>query len=269
MDLQTCKAARVAARRLVTSQDGMSPADETLDTLFGGRVALYQSRAGYRFSLDALLLAYFVGIKPKDTIIDLGTGSGVIPLILVELHPDATVTGVEIQPSMVERARRNVKLNGRDPQIRIVVGDVRAPRHMGAAQSFDVAVCNPPYRKPASGRLSAGDEKRIARHEVQGQLVDFLHAGSFLLKAKGRLAMVYPAVRCIDLLAAMRRAGIEPKRLRMVHSFSGAEASLILAEGVKGGRSGAQVLPPLVIYRSGKEYTDEVAAMIAGSGHTA
>jgi len=247
----------------------MKLAEETLDTLFGGRIALYQSRAGYRFSLDALLLAYFVGIKPKDRIIDLGTGSGVIPLVLSELHPDATVTAVEIQPAMVERARRNVKLNGRDPQICIVAGDVRVPRRLGAVQSFDVAVCNPPYRKPASGRLSAGDEKRIARHEVQGELFDFLHAGVVLLKAKGRLAMVYPAVRCIDLLAAMRRAGIEPKRLRLVHSFFGAEASLILAEGVKGGRRGAQVLPPLVIYRRSNEYTDEVAAMIAGSQRSA
>lgn len=247
----------------------MNPADETLDRLLGGRIALYQSRAGYRFSLDALLLAHFVKLKPGENIIDLGTGSGVIPLMLAELYPAVTVTGVEIQPAMVERARRNVKLNGREAQIRVVRGDVRAPGDLGAAQSFDVAVCNPPYRKPASGRLSDGDEKRVARHEVQGKLADFVHAGSVLLKAKGRLAVVYLADRCVDLLAEMRREGIEPKRLRMVHSFFGAKASLVLAEGVKGGRSGMQILPPLVVYRRGKQYTDEVAAMIAGAHRSA
>jgi tRNA1Val (adenine37-N6)-methyltransferase len=243
----------------------MNPADETLDALFGGRITLYQSRAGYRFSLDALLLAYFVTVKQRDKMIDLGTGSGVIPLVLAELYPSIAVSGVEIQPSMLERARRNVKLNQRHAAICIIGGDVRAFTQIGAPQSFDVVVCNPPYRKPGSGRISPNDEKRIARHETHGKLGDFLRAGSFLLRQKGRLAAVYPAVRSIDLLAAMRQAGIEPKRLRMVHSFAGAEAALVLAEGVKGGRSGVRILPPLAIYRRGKAYTDEVTAMIAGS----
>lgn len=243
----------------------MAAADETLDALFGGRIRLYQSRAGYRFSLDALLLAYFVSVKPNEELIDLGTGSGVIPLILAELYPSISVTGVEVQPPMAERARRNVKLNGRDAEICIIGGDVRAVKHWGASHRFDVAVCNPPYRKAGSGRISPNDEKQIARHETEGNLADFLRAGSFLLRQKGRLAVVYPAIRSIDLVSAMRQADIEPKRLRMVYSFAQAEAALVLAEGVKGGKSGVECLAPLVIYRGGKEYTDEVAAMIAGS----
>lgn len=243
----------------------MKETEETLDALFNGRVELYQSRVGYRFSLDALLLAHFVGIKGQAKIIDLGTGSGVIPLVLAYLHPTAKVTGVELQAAMVERARRNVELNERQGHIRVIGGDVRAVGQIGAAASFDVVVCNPPYRKPGTGRISPNDEKQIARHETRGNLADFLGAGSFLLRTKGRLAIVYPAGRSVDLLAAMRKARIEPKRLRMVHSFPGVEASLVLVEGVKGGRSGIEISAPLVIYRQGKEYTEEVASMISGS----
>jgi len=239
-------------------------AEETLDALFNGQIALYQGRAGYRFSLDALLLAHFATIKQREKIVDLGTGNAVVALVIAYLHPSVTLTGVELQPKMAERARRNVELNGLQRRIHILSGDVRAGKHLAAEASFDVAVCNPPYRKPASGRISPNDERQIARHETQGDLGDFLRAGAFLLRVKGRMAIVYSAVRCIDLLAAMRQARIEPKRMRMVHSFPGVEASLVLVEGVKGGRSGVEVLAPLTIYRRGKEYTEEVAAMIAG-----
>jgi tRNA1(Val) A37 N6-methylase TrmN6 len=238
---------------------------ETLDTLFDGKLRIFQSRTGYRFSLDALLLAHFVTIKRRGKIVDLGTGNGVIPLVLAALHRSATVTGVELQPAMIERARRNVQLNGLETRIQILSGDVRARERLAAPASFDVAVCNPPYRKPGSGRISPNDEKQIARHETQGDLSDFLHTGAFLLRAKGRMATIYPAWRCVDLLSAMREVRIEPKRMRMVHSFAGVEASLVLVEGVKGGRSGVEVPAPLTIYLRGKEYTEEVAAVIAGT----
>jgi len=243
----------------------MTRSEETFDALFNGQIALYQSVAGYRFSLDALLLAHFVTIKRREKIVDLGTGNGVVALVLAYLHPSVTLTGVELQAKMVERARRNVELNRLQKRIQILSGDVRAGKHVAAEMSFDVVVCNPPYRRPLSGRVSSNDEKQIARHETQGELNDFLRAGAILLRVKGRMAVVYPAVRSVDLLAAMRQARIEPKRLRMVHSFADTEASLVLVEGVKGGRSGVEVLAPLTIYRQGKEYTNEVAAMITGT----
>lgn len=243
----------------------VNPPRETLDALFKGRLTLYQSRAGYRFSLDALLLAHFATVKRGDKIIDLGTGNGVVPLVLADLYPSVSVTGIELQSTMIERARRNVELNGLQSRIQIRSGDVRRREEIAGASSFDAVVCNPPYRKPSSGRLSANDERRIARHEMNGDLQVFLHAGVFLLRLKGCMAVVYPALRCVDLLSAMRQTGIEPKRLCMVHSFAGAQASLALVEGVKGGRSGLAVLAPLTIYRRGRQYTDEVAAMIAGS----
>ncbi len=242
--------------------------DETLDALFHGKVKLFQSRSGYRFSLDALLLAHFVTLKARECAIDLGTGNGVIPLILARLHNDAAITGVEIQPAMAERAARNVRLNRLASRIHIRLGDIREVGAIAPAASFDVAVCNPPYRRAASGRISPNDEKRIARHEWRGDLGDFLRAADFFLRAKGRITIVYLAERAADLFSAMRAARLEPKRLRMVHSFIDADASLVLVEGIKGGRSSVKILPPLIVYGDGKNYSAEVAAMIAGDGAT-
>jgi tRNA1(Val) A37 N6-methylase TrmN6 len=260
--LTTGSSAVLRRNREVTSS---AHRGETLDFLFDGKLRIFQSRTGYRFSLDALLLAHFVTIKGREKIVDLGTGNGVIPLVLATLHRSAILTGVELQPAMIERARRNVQLNSLERRIQILSGDVRTGEHIAAAESFDVAVCNPPYRKPGSGRISPNDERQIARHETRGDLGDFLRTGAFLLRPKGRLAIVYSAGRSIDLLSAMREARIEPKRMRIVHSFAGVEASLVLVEGVKGGRSGVEVLAPLTVYRRGKEYTEEVAVMIAGT----
>jgi tRNA1Val (adenine37-N6)-methyltransferase len=247
----------------------MNQSRETLDVLFGGRLSLYQSRSGYRFSIDALLLANYVSIKRGDRVIDLGTGNAVIPLVLAQLHPSAAFVGIELQASMAERARRNVRLNGLERRVRIISGDVRRPQTLGAAAVFDVAVCNPPYRTPSSGRISANHERQMSRHEMTGDLNDFLRAGAFLLRDKGRMALVYPAVRSADLIFALRQARIEPKRLRMVHSFQDAEASLLLVEGLKGGRAGVKIQPPLVIYGDDKKFTDEAAAIIAGPPHSA
>lgn len=252
----------------VDDNTGSTPplkSEETLDTLFGGKLQAFQSRAGYRFSLDALLLASFVTVKRGEKIVDLGAGNGVVTLILAYQYPWAGITGVELQEPMVKRARKNVRLNRLEDRVEILAGDVRAIENVAPAESFHVAVCNPPFRKPTSGRVSPDDEKRVARHETEGALSDFLCAAAYLLRAKGRLTIIYPAVRSIDLLAEMRRRGIEPKRMRLVHSFVDAEATLILVDGVKGGRSGVEILAPLIIYRLKKEYTDEVAVIIAGA----
>ena len=154
--------------------------DETLDSLFDGGVELYQSRAGYRFSLDAVLLAHFVKVKTNARVVDLGAGNGAVTLMLTFLHRTARVVGVEIQPAMLERARRSVALNALKDRVSMRSGDVRAPATLGEAASFDIAVCNPPYRAPLSGRVSPNPEKRVARHEVKGNLGHFLQAGRFL-----------------------------------------------------------------------------------------
>jgi tRNA1(Val) A37 N6-methylase TrmN6 len=238
--------------------------DETMDTLFDGRIRIYQSRRGYRFSLDAVLLAHFVRIKAREKIVDLGAGNGAITLMLASLYPATQLTGIELQEAMMRRAHRNVAHNGLSERIKIIQGDVRTVEGLTQSESFNVAVCNPPYRSPLSGRVSPNAEKRIARHEFTGSLVHFLRTGNRLLTNRGRLALVYPAYRCTDLLTSMRTAGIEPKRLRFVHSFSACEASLVLAEGVKAGKSGITVEAPLIVYDEERRYSNEIAEMLAG-----
>jgi tRNA1Val (adenine37-N6)-methyltransferase len=246
--------------------DGIAAAtgDVSLDTLCNGRLRIAQSRSGYRFSLDAILLAGFATAKQNDRIADLGTGNGVIPLLLAQGHPSTTVLGIEVQEALAERARKNIRLNELGERVTIALGDVRAIDRIAPRGAFTVVVCNPPYRKASSGRLSPNSERRIARHEIMGTIDDFVKAGCYLLAAKGRMAVVYPAGRCVDLLSALRRAGIEPKRLKAVHSSSAVEASLILAEGVKGARSGITLLPPLIVYGPDGSYSREVATMLRG-----
>jgi tRNA1Val (adenine37-N6)-methyltransferase len=239
--------------------------DETSDALFQGKLKLRQSRRGYRFSLDALLLARFATIRPGDAVADLGSGNGVIALMLAYLYPGSSITAVELQPRMAQRARENVRANRFEKRVKILCGDVRAIAQIAAPASHDVVACNPPYRRATSGRISADPERQIARHEIEGTLSDFARAGAYLLGANGRMAVIYPALRIADLLESMREAGIEPKRLRMVHSFADVGASLVLAEGAKGGRSGVQVLAPLVLYVKSKKYTPEVASILAGT----
>lgn len=256
---------KTGTKRMKHDEKALGDSDETVDTLFQGRLKFYQSRNGYRFSLDAILLAYFATIKTSGQIADLGTGNGVIPVIVTCCHPSTFVVGLEVQEGLAAQARRNAELNGFGQRIQIIQGDVSTISRIADKEKFDGVLCNPPYRKPSSGRISPNAEKKIARHEIMGTLQEFLMAGKYLLTLKGRMALVYPAVRCVDLLHAMRNAGLEPKRLRMVHSFAHREASLILVEGIKGGKSGIKVLSPLIVYREGKKYSSEIQAMLDGS----
>src|SRR5215475_5869486 len=164
--------------------------DETLDVLYAGKLKLFQDCRGYRFSLDALLLAHFMTCRRGEKIVDLGTGNGVIALTLAYLHSSLSITGVEIQPSMLDRAGRNVRLNGFQERVTISQADVRSIQETLSPESFAAVVCNPPYRRAASGRISPNVERKIARHEISAGLADFLRAGAYLLPIKGRIAMV-------------------------------------------------------------------------------
>jgi tRNA1Val (adenine37-N6)-methyltransferase len=238
--------------------------DETLDALFGGELQVYQKKQGYRFSIDSILLADFVTIRSGNKVVDLGTGNGVVPLILAYRYPSITLTGIEIQRQMADRAARNVRLNGYEDRIAIACMDVSSAAEHFKPESCDSVVCNPPYRRASSGRLSPSSEKQIARHELKARLDDFVNAAAFSLKNKGFFACLQVEDRTVDLLTAMRSAGIEPKRLRVVHPFADAEASMILVEAVKGGRGGLEILPPLVVYVSAQMYTAELKAILAG-----
>ena len=232
---------------------------ETLDLLKPGGFKLLQARNGYRYSLDPVLLTAFVGAVGDQAILDLGTGAGVIPLLLSRSDGASRIVGLELQSGLAERARRNVELNDLGGQIQIIEGDLRNIRDLFPAAAFGLVVANPPYRKPGSGRVAPEDERAAARHELAGGLEDFLSAASYLLTNGGRFVVVYLAERLAELLEKMRGVRLEPKRLRCVHSRLGEAARIVLVEGRKCGGQGLVVEPPLYVYRGpGRDYTEEI-----------
>ncbi|UCD84496.1 MAG: tRNA1(Val) (adenine(37)-N6)-methyltransferase, partial [Deltaproteobacteria bacterium] len=210
--------------------------DETLDQLLSGKLKIIQKKKGYRFSLDALLLTDFVRISRGDEVIDLGTGSGVIPLILAKKSPAKRIVGVEIQKELAEMALRNVQLNALEDKITILHRDLRKLPGELTAGSFALVLSNPPYRTGSSGRLNPNPEKAVARHELTCSLEELLKVAGYLLKPKGRLALIYSAPRLADLIAGLRKEKLEPKRLRLIHPDSDTKAKLVLIEASKGGK---------------------------------
>ncbi len=233
----------------------------TADTFFDGRIRVRQDRLGYRFSIDAVILAHYVKPRPQDTLIDLGTGCGIIPLILAYRHPDIQLRGIEIQPNLAELARINVEENRMQARIGIHCGDLRALDHRILASPVDIVTSNPPFRKRQSGRINPNRQCAIARHEIKATLQEVTTAACRLLRTGGTFVVVYTADRTADLLCAMRTAGIEPKRCRMVHSRRRSQARLVLVEGVKSAKPGIIVSAPLVIYKKDESYTGEIESM--------
>ncbi len=236
---------------------------ETLDNLAIGGLQLLQAAQGYRYSLDPILLANFVVLRSGAQVVDLGTGCGIIPLVLARLNENSSLIGIERQGLLAERAVRNVELNGLSDRITILSEDIRQIEELLPTKSVDVVISNPPYRRPGTGHVASNDERAAARHELAGGLNEFTAAAKWLLKNGGSFAVIYLAERLPELMAAMDGAGIEPKRLRMIHSRRGDAAKLLMLEGRKGGRPGLVVEEPLFVYRegTGRDYSDEVLAM--------
>lgn len=234
---------------------------ETVDELLGRRVKIFQKEKGYRFSVDALLLAHFVRVKEGDLIVDLGTGSGVIAIIVAQRRECGQVVAVDIQEELVDMARRSVMLNDLHEKVSVCHGDIRKIETLFKPRSFDVSIFNPPYRKVSSGRLNPDAQKSVARHEVKGTIHDFLNASVYVLRRSGRAYIIYPATRMVELLYMMRTAGVEPKRMRMVHSHAVTRGEFVLVEGVKNGREELEVLPPLIVYSEDGQYTAAVKSI--------
>jgi tRNA1Val (adenine37-N6)-methyltransferase len=216
---------------------------ETLDEFMDGRIRLIQSRKGYRFSIDAILLAQFVTVKSADVIVDLGAGCGIISLLLLQ-KPVRYVLALEIQKNLADQALRNASLNGVADRMGVILADLRQVPFRKALA--DVVVCNPPFRRPGSGRVNPDLERAVARHEIMASLNDILCAARAVLKPKGRLALIYPAGRLVDLLMRMRAFDFEPKKMRVVYPSMGEESKLVLVEGLQGGKGGVKVLSPLI-----------------------
>ncbi len=232
---------------------------ETMDSLFRGEIKIVQERDGYRFSIDALLLAGFVWLIRGERVIDLGTGVGIIPLILGKRGEGAReIVGVEIQEDLAELAKRNVLLNRFEDPITIHHGDIRGLNDTFPPSSFDVVVTNPPYYRVSDGRINPHSQKAIARHEVKCTIDDTLRVARYLLKEGGRIFVIFPGYRSITLFNSLRGAALEPKRLRWVHSREGEGAKFVLVEAYKGGGEGVEILTPFFIYTDGGIYTQEM-----------
>lgn len=218
--------------------------DEHIDCFMDGRLKLIQSKDGYRFSIDAILLAEFVTIRQGDVVVDLGTGCGVIPLILLLTKLVGYAFGLEIQEELAGQAARNVLLNGFDDKMRVVLGDIKNPPV--AEESADVVICNPPYRQVKSGRINPDPRRAIARHEIMASIDDILRAARSVLRKKGRLALIYSSARLADILARMRRFNLEPKKIQIIYPDLNSGAKLVLVEAILGGRPGLKISPPIV-----------------------
>ena len=233
----------------------------TTDTFFNGRIQVQQNRVGYRFSIDAVLLAYQAAPRSGDKIIDLGAGCGIISLIMAYRRPDITITAVEVQEELTQLAISNVRNNHLQDRITVLGADMKAMKPDMTAGPVDLVVCNPPYRRPGSGRINPDNQRAVARHELKANLQDVIGATRRILKTAGRLVTIYTAERTADILCQMRADSIEPKYFRTIHSHPGSEAKLVLVEGIKGGNPGLKIAPPLVVYDKNGDYTDEVQQM--------
>ena len=236
----------------------------TVDALLYGEIKLAQRRKGYRFSLDAILLADFVHTKATDRIIELGTGCGVIPLWLSRRREFTSILGVEIQPQLVRLARQNVSLNEEEERIQILECDLRGLPRMMDKGSYDVVICNPPYRKVASGRLNPDRERAIARHEICCTLEDVVRVTSHLLHPQGRFFAICLAERYPELMARLLKWRLSPIKVRFVHLRRGDKASHFLLEAERGLIKEFVVLPPLFVYQEGSEYSNEMLQIFRG-----
>ena len=235
--------------------------DESLDAVCG--VQILQRRSGYRFNLDPVLLAHFsaeAGLSGPA--VDLGTGSGIIPLILARKFRRTRLVALELQPRLFELAERNVQLNRCERRVAVVKGDLRLASELFLKQSFAHVLCNPPYHETHTGHLSQESENAIARHEVMGSLADFIGAASYLLRHRGSLDLVYPATRLGALLAALELQALVPRLLRMVHPREGSSAKLVMLRAMKVEHGELDVLAPLVLHPEHAKYTCEVERML-------
>ena len=225
----------------------------TEDGLFGGTLVLRQHRHGYRFSVDAVLLAHFLECPQGASVLDLGTGCGVIPLILLYRWGDGlgTVVGIEIQGALAKRARENLVLNGYQHKGVMVEGDFRQLAALGTAESFDVVLCNPPFYNKGCGRASHSPEANVARHQLMATLTEVFAAAAYAVRNKGVVAIVYPAEKIGEAVILAANRNLALKRLQMVYSYpeEKSRARLVLLEFRKNGGAGAEVLPPFYIYQ--------------------
>ncbi|UCD11451.1 MAG: methyltransferase [Nitrospinaceae bacterium] len=226
-----------------------------------------QGEDGYRYSIEPFLLADFTRPRPGGSVLDVGSGCGIIPLLLLKRHPGLTLTGVEIQPELHAWAVRNIREAGAEKQIELIEGDIAALTPTWKRESFDAIVSNPPYRKQGTGRINPDRGKAIARHELTLDLKSLVAASALLLKPGGSLTLAYPPARLAEVLAVLEGHGLFIHRLRFIHGHSGADASIFLVEAVKAQKTDCRVEQPLTVYNPDRSYTREMEEIYASLDH--
>lgn len=233
---------------------------ERLDDLLIKGLKIIQRETEFCFSLDSVLLAHFATVRPGVAAVDLGAGTGVLGLLLIALGADS-VTGIEINDTMAAMAGRSARINGLAERLRLICADVRDIQKTSLPSGeYELVIANPPYRLMGGGFVSPNDKVALARHEIAGSLRDFVAAARFLVKYRGRFAMVHLPERMAEILKVMSDADIEPKRLQLVYPAPGKKPKFLLVEGVRGGKPGVDVLPPLFVYGPDGKYSREIMA---------
>ena len=232
--------------------------DERLDDLQRNGYQIIQKKNGFCFGMDAVLLSGFARVKQGEKAIDLGTGTGIIPILLEAKYEGEHYTGLEIQDEMADMAARSVALNHLEEKVSIVKGDIKEASRLIGAASFDVVTSNPPYMNDAHGLKNPDLPKAISRHEVLCTLDDVTREAARLLRPGGRFYMVHRPHRLIEIITALTKYKLEPKRMKMVHPFVEKDANMVLIEAVRGGKSMIKVEAPIVVYQEPGVYTQEI-----------
>lgn len=226
--------------------------DISRDTLFAEELVCFQYKNGYRFSIDAVLVAHFLELRQNERLLDLGTGSGIISMILLYRWRDRIqeISGIEVQQGLAALARRNFTANTFCQAGKIIEGDIKKINDLIEPEAYDKVVCNPPFYDPASGRMNKNVQSQLARHQILATLQDFLEAASYAVKNGGLVSFIYPAERIGDFLVLAKKHQLEAKKLQFVYSYPQKDtaARLVLIQCAKNGGPGAEVLPPFYIY---------------------
>lgn len=232
--------------------------NERLDELHRNGYFIIQNPQKFCFGMDAVLLSGFARVKKQETALDLGTGTGIIPILLEAKTQGMHFTGLEIQPESADMARRSVAYNHLENKINIEIGDIKDASRQFGASSFDVVTTNPPYMTGQHGLTNPSEAKAIARHEILCCLEDVIRESAKILKPQGHFFMVHRPFRLAEIMVLMHQYGLEPKRMQLVYPFIDKEPNMVLLEGLRGGNPRITVEKPLVVYREPGVYTDEI-----------
>ena len=231
---------------------------ERIDNLERNGYQIIQDSDKFCFGMDAVLLSGFAKVKPGGKVLDLGSGTGIIPILMEAKTQGEHFTGLEIQEESADMARRSVLLNHLENKIDIVCGDIKEADTLFQAASFDVITCNPPYMIGQHGITNPDAPKAIARHEILCTLEDVIQKAAILLKPGGNFYMVHRPFRLAEIISVMVRYKLEPKRMRLVYPYVDKEPNMVLIEGCRGGKSRMTVEKPLIVYKELGKYTDEI-----------